>query len=91
MQRDNYKYSYISTATTTQVHTGKGKIVGILVGETSAGSIKVIDGTSGTTTNVAELKASIVEGWYELNVNVSAGIRIVTAGASKITVVYSNK
>lgn len=83
-----YEYAYISSATTTQVKTGKGILKSIIVGETAAGSIKVIDNTTGTTTNLAELKASIVEGTYDFNVSFSTGLRIVTAGASKITVVY---
>jgi hypothetical protein len=88
--RDDYSYAYIATATTTQVHTGKGKLHKIIVGETAAGAIKVIDGTAGTTTNLAELKASIAEGVYEFNCYFGQGLRIVTGGASKITVIYSN-
>lgn len=87
--RDDNQYEYIATNTTTQVHTGSGKIVGILVGETSAGSIKVIDGVSGSTTNLAELKASIVEGFYPIRAAFGSGLRVITAGASKITVVYT--
>lgn len=84
----NNNYTYISTATTTQVATGRGTLKAIVVGETAAGSIKIIDGTSGTTTNLGELKASIAEGRYEFDCIFSAGLRIVTAGASKITVVW---
>lgn len=86
---DKNQYSYISSATTTQVATGPVTLKKIIVGETAAGSIKIIDGTSGTTTNVAELKASVVEGEYEFNVRLAAGLRIVTGAASKITVVYT--
>jgi len=87
--RDDNRYAYIATATTTQVHTGAGRLQKIIVGETAAGSIKIIDGTSGSTTNLAELKASIAEGSYEFNVAFGSGLRIITAGASKITVVYT--
>lgn len=87
--KDNYKTAYISTATTTQVDTGQGQLVAITVGETAAGAIGIIDNTSGTTVNVAELKASIVEGTYWFLYNYAAGLRIVTAGASKITVIYN--
>lgn len=87
--RDDNQYAYIATATTTQVHTGPGKLQKIVVGETAAGSIKIIDSTTGTTTNLGELKASIAEGSYEFNVAFAAGLRIVTAAASKITVVYT--
>ena len=87
--RDDNQASYIATATTTQVVTGAGKIIGILVGETAVGSIKVIDGTAGTTTNLAELKASIAEGFYPIRAAFGSGLRIVTGGASKITVIYT--
>lgn len=83
-----FENAYISTATTTQVKTGTGVLKAIVVGETAAGSIKIIDGTSGTTTNLAELKASVAEGTYTFDTAFKAGLRIVTAGASKITVIY---
>lgn len=86
---DKYNnYNYIATATTTQVKTGSGVLRRIIVGETAAGAISIIDGTSGSTANIGTLKASIVEGDYEFNVAFSQGLRIVTAGASKITVVF---
>lgn len=88
MYGEALQYAYISSATTTQVKTGAGVLHSITVGETAAGSIKIIDGTTGSTTNLAELKASIVEGTYEFDVAFSVGLRIVTAGASKITVAY---
>ena len=83
-----YQYAYISSATTTQVKTGDGILKSIIVGTTAAGAIQVIDGTSGSTTNVGELKSSVAEGNYEFNVAFSSGLRIITAAASKITVVY---
>jgi hypothetical protein len=87
--RDNYNYAYISTATTTQVHSGQGQLVRIILGETAAGAISVIDNTTGSTVNLASLKASIAEGTYEFGINYSTGLRIITAGASKLTVVYN--
>jgi len=87
--RDNYKYAYIDSATTTQVDTGQGQLIRIIVGETAAGAISVIDNTSGSTVNIGTLKASIAEGVYEFNVQYVSGLRIITGAASKITVVYS--
>jgi hypothetical protein len=84
-----YNKEYISSATTTQVKTGSGLLRAIVVGETAAGAIKIIDGTFGTTTNLGELKASIVEGTYRFDCVFGAGLRIVTGGASKITVIYA--
>jgi len=87
--RDNYKVAYIDSATTTQVDTGQGQLIAIVVGETAAGAISVIDNTSGSTVNIATLKASIAEGTYWFLTNYSAGLRIITAGASKISVIYN--
>lgn len=80
---------YISTATTTQVKTGAGVLHAIVVGTTAAGTIGIIDNTSGTTVNIGELKASIAEGTYVFNCKFVTGLRIVTGAASKITVIYS--
>lgn len=85
----DYKKTYISTATTTQVFTGRGMLHAIVVGETAAGAISVIDNTSGSTVNIASLKASIAEGTYRFDCSISNGLRIITAGASKITVAWS--
>lgn len=85
---DNYRVKYISTATTTQVKTGAGVLKAIVVGETAAGAISIIDNTSGTTVNLGVLKASIAEGTYEFNCQFATGLRIITAGASKISVIY---
>ncbi len=87
--RDNYKYTYISTATTTQVATGLGQLIRIVVGTTAAGAISIIDGTSGTTANIGTLAASITPAPYDFNINFANGLRIVTAAASLITVVWS--
>lgn len=88
--RDNYKYKYISSATTTDVLNGQGSIIRIIIGETAAGAITVYDeGTGGTTNVISVLKASVAEGTYEFNARVFEGIQIVTAAASKLTVVYS--
>lgn len=83
-------YQYISTATTTQVVTGHGVLKRIILGETAAGTITIYDESGSDTTKViAVLKASIVEGQYDFNVTFGEGLKIVTAGASKLTVVYT--
>lgn len=88
--RDDYKYQYIDSATTTQVHTGKGKLIKIVLTETAAGTITIADSASASTPVIALLKASVIEGEYTFNVSVAAGIRIITGAASKLTVVYAN-
>lgn len=86
MPRNNY--GYIASATTTQVYTGGCILESITVNTTAAGTIGIIDGTSGTTVNVGQLKASVAEGTYYFNVQMKSGIRIVTGAASDITVAY---
>jgi len=91
MSQDIYsenKYAHIATNTTTQVVTGRCLLVGIAVNTTSAGAISVIDGIAGSTVNVASLKASVLEGYYPFNCTMASGIRIITAGASDITIIY---
>lgn len=87
--RDNYKYTYISSNTTTVVDaSGGGQLIRIIIGETAAGAITIYnEATGGTTDVIGVLKASIAEGVYEFGVQYSKGLQIVTAGASKITVV----
>ncbi len=84
-----FTYTNISTNTTTTIFTGKGFLHSIVVNTTAAGSIKIIDNTTGTTANVGTLKASVAEGTYLYDVAISAGLIIITAGASDITVAWS--
>lgn len=87
--RDNYQYAYISTATTTQVDIGQGQLIRIVLTETTAFAISVIDNTSGSTVNLAGFVASAPVGTYDFGIQYNTGLRIITAGASKLTVVYS--
>ncbi len=87
--RDNYKVAYIDSATTTQVDTGAGQLICVTVTETAAGAISLIDNTAGSTANIGVMKASIVENTYWYLAQYAAGLRIITAAASKITVVYN--
>lgn len=83
-----YSSTYISTATTTTPKSAKGVLRRILITETAAGAITVYDNTAASGTIIAAFKASVAEGDYEFNVRFGTGLTIVTAGASKITVVW---
>lgn len=89
INRTDFQKTYISTATTTQVFSGRGSLHALTIGETAAGAISVIDNTSGSTVNIASLKASITEGTYLFDCSVSKGLRIITAGGSKLTVTWA--
>lgn len=71
-----------------QVKKGAGRFGGITVGETAAGPIKIIDGTSGTVENLGYLKASIVENFYKYGCSFAQGLRVILSSTSRITVVY---
>ena len=85
----SYNPTYIATATTTVVATGKGVLHAINITETAAGAITVYDNTAGSGTILAVFKASIVENSFVLDVAYSTGLTIVTAGASKLTVSWA--
>lgn len=80
--------TYISTATTTTVKSGIGRLARINITETAAGTITVYDNTTGSGTILAVFKASIGENCYEFNCRFQTGLTIVTAGASKISVIW---
>ena len=85
------QYQYITTATTTQVKTGRGRLRRIVLNKPVASStIKLIDGTGGTTANVATITntADVKPYFLDLNVIFMNGLRIVTSEADDITVVY---
>lgn len=86
--QEAYEYKYISTATTTQVKTGTGVLHAIVVSGALAGAVSVIDNTTGSTINIGTLKASAPAGTYTFDVAFTTGLRIITAGADAITVVY---
>ncbi len=88
--RDNYRYTYIDSATTTQVDTGQGQLVRVIISETAAGSITIADSATTTTPVIVLFKASVVEGSYEVGINYFAGLRVVTAAASKLTLVFNS-
>ncbi len=85
----DYEKTHIATATTTQVVVGPCKLNYITINTTAAGTIKVIDGTGGTTANVATLVASAPVGTYRFDCVMATGIRIVTAASSDITVCWN--
>lgn len=83
-----YEKAYISTAATTQVYTGRCILDAIVVNSTAAGTISIIDATSGSTVNVGILASGVAAGVYEYHCVMNAGIRIITGAASDITVLY---
>lgn len=77
--------NYITTGTTTQVWTGRARRVLIQVNAALTGTITVIDGTSGTTGNVAVITNPTVGTQYEYW-GFDNGVRIVTSASCDVTV-----
>lgn len=90
--RDDYKYTYVGTAATTQVVTGACRLIRIVVNTAVDGSINVIDGTSGSTTNVALITTTTANppvSDYDYGIKLSTGLRIISTGNSDFTVVWT--
>ena len=81
-----FNHTYISTATTTTVKSGTGRLHSITIGETAAGAITIYDNTAASGTIIAVLKASVAEQTFVFDVKFTTGLTIVTAAASKLTV-----
>jgi hypothetical protein len=84
-------YNYIESATTTQVKSGSGilhKIV--VVTPVGAETIDLIDNTAGTTVNIGRITttADLKPFYLQFDCRFTTGLRIITSGTSKITVVY---
>jgi len=80
-----YKPYYIATADTFQFGSQPtGVLHSIVLGETAAGSITISD-SKGT---IAVLKASIAENTFTFDVAYTGSLTVVTAGASKLCVIY---
>ena len=77
--------AYIVDSTATQVVTGPARKVIIQVNAALTGNIKVIDGTSGTTANVATITNPTVGSKYEYW-DFATGVRVIASTTCDITV-----
>jgi hypothetical protein len=84
-------YYYISGNATNQVVSGQARLHSLTINKALTGTVKIIDGTSGTTANVATITNSsgpIGTLWY--NCTMTKGILIVCSASEDITVVWKN-
>lgn len=77
--------AYIVDATATNVSDQPSTKVLIQVNAALTGSIKVIDGVSCTTANVATITNPLVGNQFEYW-NFTTGVRVIASGACDITV-----
>ena len=83
-----YQELNLAAAATPVVKTGPGVLHAIIVNATIAGTITLYDSTTASGTKMATLKASIGENTYRYICTFLAGLTIVLAAASDVTVVY---
>lgn len=91
MRADGFTYARITTATTTQVKLGPGRLKRIIVNTpVSAGTIGLIDNNTGTTVNIGTITstADLKPYFIDYDIKFTTGLRIVTVQTQDITVVY---
>lgn len=77
--------AYLTTGATTQVYTGKVREVLVTVNAALTGTVTVIDGTTGTTANVAIITNPTVGTMYRYW-GFQNGVRIVTSTTCDVTI-----
>lgn len=91
MRSSGFTSARITTATTTQVKTGPGRLVRIVINTpVSTGTIGILDNTSGTTVTIGTITSTtdLKPFYIDFDVKFSLGLRIVTTQTQDITVVY---
>jgi hypothetical protein len=88
------KYTNISSATTTQVLTGRGRLMAIIVNTAViSGVITIYDNTTTTGTPVSTITepGTLLQNHYVIpfyGIEMNLGIRIVTSAAHNLTVIW---
>jgi hypothetical protein len=82
------RYANITTATTTTVKSGAGVLRRIVINAGVASTITIYDSLTGSGTKIGTLAASAGPGSFSYEIGFNAGLTIVTAGASDLTVCF---
>jgi hypothetical protein len=92
MYIDGNKKTVISTATTTLVKTGVGKLHAVIINSkgTVASAISVYDALTATGTPFAVIDSLNLAGTFTYDIDFSTGLTIVTTGtvAPNVTIAY---
>ena len=87
--QENQYYHSLSPSGALQVYTGRCILVSIQINTLANGAIGIIDGTSGTTINVGEIKPNTSEKKFVYNIVMANGIRIIKELPTQdITIIY---
>lgn len=86
---DAFRYTNITTNTTTVVKTGLGALMGIHYNTPAgSGTVTVYDNTAGSGTKIATITKTTT-GLVPLYVQFKTGLTVVTSAADDITVMWS--
>lgn len=89
---DGHKYLNITTATTTTVKSGAGKLNLISINKKGTGTstIAIYDNTAGSGTLIGTIDSTNLSNAFYYECNFSTGLTLVTSGtaAPDVTVVY---
>ncbi len=93
MNRQEFQYTNISSASDRQIFTGRGILRAVVVNTTAASVISISDDiltvSSGTAGNVGILQASVLPGTYRYDISISKGLTLGVVGASNVTVCWA--
>ena len=92
MSEYRQRFANITTATTTVVKSGAGRLIHIVVNKpVSASTITIYNNTAASGTKIGTITNSTVVTPYCLDYDArfDTGLTIVTSGADDITVVYA--
>ena len=93
VEQGQFSYSHITTATTTDLSQNAGAFLhAVVINGGTAGAVTVYDDTTGGTTTpiavIAAAAAATPAGSRVYNCAMTAGLQIVTAAATDVTVIY---
>jgi hypothetical protein len=86
-----YQYFYITAPGTYQIFKGKGVLHFVILNNTAAGMLKIIDGKDGTEANVAILRTELGTRTEPFDIIVTDGLRIISDNDSNITITYQKE
>ena len=79
----------ITSATTTVVRNGAGRIIGFFVASGTAPTVQIFDNGAASGTVILPVTGPLAVGWYPLPVNFGTGLTVVTGGTTpNVTIVW---
>jgi glutamine amidotransferase-like uncharacterized protein len=82
-------YTAITTATTTVIRNGPGRLLGFFVGAGTTPTVQIYDNNAASGTQIVPTTASLNPGWYECPANFNTGLTVVTGGTTpSVTVIW---